>query len=112
MLFIKLVKWGMAALIVLSVVRILLRNKGGWTGIRQWLAEKCESWYKIPVIGVLLRIIFKLIKVVFLTLWGTLKWICTLPIIRSLIAVIRKLVMKIVGAIARLWAKIVAWSET
>lgn len=108
MLFMKALKWLVAALLVISLVRTLLIRKGGLTGVKQWFVEKVKSWYQIPVIGVLLRIIFKAIKIIAVALWETLKWMSRWPIIKSIVAVIRK----IGRVIAARWAKIVAWSET
>ena len=108
MLFLKALKWLVAAILVVSLGRVLLASKGGLTGLVNWFGDKVKSWGQIPVIGVLLKIIFKVIKAVAIAVWETLKWMSRWPIIKSIIAVIRK----IGRVIAARWEKIVAWAET
>ena len=97
-------KWFAVVLLLTTIVRVIVNKNGGWKAA----SEKMQSWYKIPVAGVLLRIAVKFFKVAGNAIWSTLTWMSKWPIVSTIIAVMRKFG----GIIVQKWSKIVAWSES
>ena len=109
------IKWLVAIIFTIAIVKGLLVKYGGWKELKELASEKVRSWYNIPFIGFVLRVVviaFTLFFRILAILWKAFKvgmvWMGNLPVLSH----IKGWFVKLGHSIATLWSKLVVWSET
>ena len=96
-------------ILIIVAIRSVRKNKAAGVGnFKQYVSALRKTILNIPVVGTLFKIIGKILKVTYRIIKSALRQMSTWPIIRTVVAVIRKLYREI----CQIGKKIIAWSET
>ena len=100
-------KWFAMLLTAITVARVIIGKCGGWDTCKKQISEKAEKCFETPVVGNVLRIVYKAICCAVRATRDTLRWIAKWPVICTVIAVIGKAWRVVVAK----WAALVTWSK-